>query len=79
MGRRWDERGPWVLAEETDRYTRNVVKWFVEPVTGGRDDLEDHPDPGHDGEPIIDRRQGEWRRPSYVLFMATSASTGDPE
>jgi len=62
-----------------DRRGWNALKWFVEPVTGGRDDLEDDPDPCHDGEPIIDRRQGEWWRPSYVFFMATSVSTDDPE
>ena len=44
---------------------RRGLKQSVKPWHGGRDDLEDDPDPCHDGEPIIDRRQGEWRRPSY--------------
>jgi hypothetical protein len=35
---------------------QEVVKWFVERTTGGRDDLEDDPEPWHDGEPSIDRR-----------------------
>jgi hypothetical protein len=56
-----------------------VKRQFVEPTTGGRDDLEDDPEACHDGEPIIDRRQGEWWRLSNILFMATSDASDDPE
>jgi hypothetical protein len=48
------------------------MRQFVEPETGGRDDLEGDPETNPGDDPIVIRRENEWRRPSYTFFMATS-------
>ena len=39
-------------------------------MTGGCGDLTDDPETNPDGDPIINRRDVEWWRLSYVYFMA---------
>jgi len=50
--------------------------------------LQDDPDPSHETTRFLtmvrvsdqaDTRQGEWRRPSHVFFMATFHERNDPE
>jgi hypothetical protein len=55
------------------------IPYLVELEIGGRDDLEDDPETNPDDEPIVNRREDEWWRPSYTYFMATSPWRGDPE